>query len=233
MRHQPKLLFRGNATAVVGRQPTRLMIRSLTVLHTLSNWGLIRFMDWKPETMKAFMNLLVALLTLGAGWLVGQRLSYRWAIRQKKREFLLAATNQFHAAYGEFFITWKLWNRLDRNDPSYAERRWQLLQQAAHAEASAESILLKVVTEIRISDDVVQDLGRFRQAFQSLRQAIRDNKPLDWPSSEHPQYVAFKKLSCRVAHLLETGQDTKAPDWNVAADNHLKATSNSWEGKWW
>jgi len=179
------------------------------------------------------MNLLVTLLTLGAGWIVGQRLSFQWAIRQKRRESLLAATSVFHEAYGEFFVAWKLWNRLDHDDRSYSERRWQLLQQAAHAEASAESILLKVVTEIRLSDDEVQDLGRFRQAFQSLRQAIRDNKPLHWPSSQDPQYVAFKKLSCRVAYLLQTGQDTRTPDWNIAADNHLKATSNSWEGKWW
>ena len=189
-------------------------------------------MDWKPDAAKALMNLLVALLTLGAGWVVGQRLSFRWAIRQKKRESLLAATNQFHAAYGEFFVAWKLWNRLDRDDPSYTERRWQLLQQAAHAEASTESILLKIVTEIRISAEEVQNLGRFRQAFQSLRQAIRDNERLDWPSSQHPQYVAFKKLSCRVAYLLQTG-DTQTPDWNIAAKNHLEATSNSWEGKWW
>lgn len=190
-------------------------------------------MDWTFEVTKALSNLVVALVTLGAGWVVGQRLSYRWAIRQKKRESLLAATNQFHSAYGEFFTAWKLWNRLDRNDPSFTERRWQLLQQAAHAEANAESILLKVVSELRLSDEEVQDLGRFRQAFQSLRQAIRDNKPLAWSSSQDPQYVAFKKLACRMAYLLQTGQDTKAPDWQVASTNHLKATSNQWEGSWW
>ena len=48
-------------------------------------------MDLKSEMVKAFLNLGVAMLTLGAGWLVGQRLTYRWAIRQKKRELLLVA----------------------------------------------------------------------------------------------------------------------------------------------
>ena len=39
------------------------------------------------EIEKAILNLLVALVTLGAGWFVGQRLSFRWNIRQKQREF--------------------------------------------------------------------------------------------------------------------------------------------------
>ena len=107
-------------------------------------------MDWKSEVVKTLLNLAVAMLTLGAGWFVGQSITYRWAIRQKKRELLLAATNQFDAAYGEFFVAMKLWNRLDQNDPSYSERRWQLLQQAAHSEASAESILLKILTEVPV-----------------------------------------------------------------------------------
>jgi hypothetical protein len=190
-------------------------------------------MDWKPEVVKTLLNLAVAMLTLGAGWFVGQSITYGWAIRQKKRELLLAATNQFDAAYGEFFVAMKLWNRLDKNDPSYSERRWQLLQQAAHSEASAESILLKILTEMPVSRRDVDDLGRFRQAFQSLRQAIREDKKLEWFSSHHPQYVAFKQLSCRVACLLQTEQNSKAPNSSEAAANHLIATSNEWESNWW
>lgn len=190
-------------------------------------------MDWTPEILKALLNLSVALLTLGAGWFVGQHLTYRWTIRQKKRELLLAATNQFHAAYGEFFIVWKLWNRLQDDNPSYADKQWQLLQQAARAEASAESILLKVVTELSVSGQDVELLGRFRQAFQSLRQAIRDDVKLDWQSAQHPQYVAFKTLSCRVANLLGSSDYKKAPQWKKAVENHLIATSNQWESNWW
>jgi hypothetical protein len=194
----------------------------------------MNYMDWKPEVVKTLLNLAVAMLTLGAGWLVGQSITYRWAIRQKKRELLLAATNRFDAAYGEFFVASKLWNRLDKNDDSlYAERRWQVLQQAAHAEANTESIILKIVTEIPVSRRDVDDLGKFRQAFQSLRQAIREDKKLDWFSSQHPQYLAFKQLSCRVACLLQTEQDSKAPNWSEAASNHLLATSNQWESNWW
>jgi hypothetical protein len=190
-------------------------------------------MDWKSETVKSLLNLGVAMLTLGAGWLVGQFIAYRWAIRQKKRELLLVATNQLYAAYGEFFVVWKLWNLLGKSDSSYADRRWQLLQQAAHAEASAESILLKIVTEFSVSGHEAQDLGRFRQAFQSLRRAIRKDEKLDWHSAQHPQYVAFKQLSCRVACLLQSRQDSKAPDWRKAAMNHLLATSHVSQSNWW
>jgi len=189
--------------------------------------------NWSAELAKVLSSVAVALVTLSAGWIVGQRLSFRWNIRQKQREFFLAATNQFHAAYGEFFAVWKLWNRLDPDDHEFATKRWELLQRAAKAEATTESILLKIVTELRVSEKEAEDLGRFRQAFQSLRQSIRDSKPLDWNSSEDPRYAAFKRLSCETALLLQEHKQDEPPGLDHATKNHRTATSNRWENNWW
>jgi hypothetical protein len=193
-------------------------------------------MNVGPILTMALPSLLVALLTVAAGWLVTHRLTYRWAIRQRRQESLLGATSQFYSAYGEFFTAWKLWNRLDKSDPSFVEKRWQILQKAASAEASTESIILKIVTELPLSSVEVEDLGRFRQGFQSLREAIREDKPLDWLHSEAPPYVAFKRLSCRVAAMLQTGRDKKArrseKAVEKAVDNHSAATSNRWDKIW-
>ena len=102
-------------------------------------------MDWNPwhEAIKASYTLIVSIVTLGLGWIVGQALTYRWNIRQKRRELQLSATQQFYAAYGEFFAVWKLWNRLDRSsDSAIGERQWELHKRAAAAEAVIEGTLV-------------------------------------------------------------------------------------------
>jgi hypothetical protein len=187
------------------------------------------------EITIALPSLLVALLTLVAGWFVTYRFTYNWAIRQRRREsLLLAATSELYSAYGEFFIAWKLWNSfIDRAEASFDEKRWELLEKAAKAEASTESIVLKIVTELPVSSEEAQALGKFRQAFQSLREAMLDNKKLSWSTSEDPHYIAFKKLSCQVASMLQTRREPKPPCWKKAAENHSVATSNRWEGKWY
>ena len=102
-------------------------------------------MDWNPwhGAIKASYTLIVSIVTLGLGWIVGQALTYRWNIRQKRRELQLSATQQFYAAYGEFFAVWKLWNRLDRSsDSAIGERQWELHKRAAAAEAVIEGTLV-------------------------------------------------------------------------------------------
>src|SRR5262249_42640723 len=51
-----------------------------------------------------------AVVTLGLGWVVGQRLTSYWSFRQKHREIDLSVAQDFHRLYGEFFAVWKLWN---------------------------------------------------------------------------------------------------------------------------
>jgi len=197
------------------------------------NFGPEFIVNLQSELLKGIPSLLGALLTLFAGWFVTQKITYKWAIRQRRRESLLAATSQLQSAYGEFFIAWKLWDPLvDKGDASFDEKRWELLQKAASAEATAESTILKIVTELPLSPEEVEALGKFRQAFQSLREAIRHNKKLGWSSSEDPDYVAFKRLTCRAAAMIQTGQETKPPHWKKAVENHSVATSNRWEGNW-
>ena len=35
-----------------------------------------------------------------------------------------------------------------------------------------------------------------------LREAIRDNKALEWDSSDHPNYLEFKRLAPQVAAII-------------------------------
>ncbi len=37
------------------------------------------------EILKASLNLLVVLITLGLGWFIGQRLTIKWNLIQKQR----------------------------------------------------------------------------------------------------------------------------------------------------
>ena len=190
--------------------------------------------DWnlRHESIKAGLSLLVALVTLAIGWVIGQRLTYRWNIRQKRREFQLSATQQFYAAYGEFFAVWKLWNRLEPEDKLREERRWELHKRAAAAEAIIEGTLVKLASELALDGPQLTTLGRFRQSFQQLRQAIRKNRALDWTYAEHPEYKAFKELATRVAALLSADWWSKPPTDDRAANQLIEITSNSWEKNW-
>jgi len=190
--------------------------------------------DWNPwhEAIKASYSLIVSIVTLGLGWLVGQALTYRWNVRQKRREAQLSATQQFYGAYGEFFAVWKLWNRLDRNCGFVEERQWDLHKRAAAAEAVIEGTLVKLSSELALNDVQLATLGKFRQAFQQLRQSIRAGRLLDWSHAEHPEYRAFKDLAVRVAALLAARWSDKPPTGDQAATQLLRITSNSWENSW-
>jgi hypothetical protein len=65
-------------------------------------------------------------------------------------------------------------------------------------------------------------LGRFRQRYQQLRESIRDNVPLEWNHSEHPDYVEFKTLAPQVAAII-VGTS------RVRQDLLMKITSNMYE----
>ena len=81
--------------------------------------------------------LLGPAATVLLAWAVGNRLSARWAMRQKRREETRVAANEFYRLYGEFFAVWKLWN-YSLDDTDYSDKtaqRWELLKRAAAAEA--------------------------------------------------------------------------------------------------
>jgi len=194
--------------------------------HAVQNWNPLH------EAINASYSIAGAIIVLFLGWFVGQRLTYLWNVRQKRREFQLSASQQFYVAYGEFFATWKLWDRLDRTAEGFEERRWELHKRAAAAEAIIEGTLVKLSSELTLGDEQIDSLGRFRQAFQQLRQAIRKDCALSWSSSEDPEYKTFKILAIRVSALLASEWPKASPSLEEASNQLLKITSNAWENNW-
>jgi hypothetical protein len=170
-------------------------------------------------------RLVTYLIFLGLGWLIGKRLSVIWSRQQKEREQDLDAARDFHALYGEFFSLWKLWNYFVRDLGPEALRpasRWEILDRACRSEARLESTLIKLASEKPLKDQEIEILGRFRQRYQQLREAIRDNVPLAWDHSEHPDYLDFKRLAPQVAAIIVRSD-------GVQRDALIKITSNFYE----
>lgn len=176
-------------------------------------------------------KFVTSLVLLALAWFVGQRLSARWNLRQKQRERDLANAQEFHLLYGEFFAIWKLWNCYIRDigqDALPGASRWNLLDRACIAEGKMEATLVRVACERQLTSDHIVMLGRFRQLYQRLRETIRDNEPLNWLSSEDPEYVEFKACASGAA-LLILGKQLQ-PNSPRAASKHLREiTSNRWE----
>src|SRR5690242_5311260 len=105
--------------------------------------------DWQLELAKGGISLVVTLVGLGVGWLVGQRLSFQWNLRQKRRESDLATAQDLQRVYGDFFAVWKVWNEVARAGDAAA--RAGLLRRAAEAEGLLERVLVKLTTERRLS----------------------------------------------------------------------------------
>jgi hypothetical protein len=182
--------------------------------------------DWsiRHELIKAAISGISGVCLLILTWLVGQR--------QKRRELQLSSLQQFYVAYGEFFAVWKLWNRLERDVASFEDRRWELLKRAAAAEATIEGTLVKLSLELNLDEDDVTSLGRFRQAFQQLRESIRDNQILPWLYAGCPEYKTFKALSITVAALLNGKWSDSPLSRDRARGQLMVITANKWMHNW-
>lgn len=170
-------------------------------------------------------KLVTYLIFLGLGWLVGKRLTVLWSRQQKSNEQDLDAVREFHALYGEFFALWKLWNYYLHDLGPQAlpgASRWELLDRACKSEAKLEATLVRLASHKLLTDGEVVILGRFRQHYQMMRAAIRDNVPLGWDHSEHPDYIEFKKLAPQVAAII-------VGDKVVDKDLLARITSNIYE----
>ncbi|PTB17302.1 hypothetical protein C9I57_28490 [Trinickia symbiotica] len=176
-------------------------------------------------------KLTSSVVLLALAWFVGQRLTVAWNLRQKQKENDLATARDFHALYGEFFAIWKLWNYYVRDVGAKSlegASRWALLVRACEAEAKLETTFVRLACEQRLKPDDIAVLGHFRQVYQQLRQAIRDNRPLAWDSATHADYLLFKTLAPQVASLI-VGESGLAGDRDVAASVLVEITSNKWE----
>jgi hypothetical protein len=163
-------------------------------------------------------------------------LALNWAVQQKRKELAIEAGHDLSRAYGEFFAVWKLWNYAfadAANERSPAKARWMLLERAAASEAQFEALLVRLATERALSAREREFAGRFRQGYQQLRQAIKDNRKLDWSRSDKEQYRAFKVLACEMTELVRTADGTSPPSSKEACEALLAITSNDYEPGWW
>ncbi len=187
------------------------------------------------ELTEALLASIPALLGVLATGLVGAGLTSLWNLQLKRRELDLAAAKRFHDLYGEFFSVWKLWNYYVRDvgpDAFPDASRWKLLERACAAEAGVEATFIELASKRRLELTAIEDLGKFRQVYQRLRESIRDNKPIEWDWSEHDEYTAFKNLAPRVAHLIRTGRSTRGTIPEERAEAWLAVTSNKFEDFW-
>jgi hypothetical protein len=183
------------------------------------------------EILKALVGPVVA---VGLAWLVGNRLSSEWALRQRRRENSLASVAEFYRLYGEFFALWKLCNYAFRDADHETDDAtlWDLMRRAAALEANGEAILLRVATELTLTEDDIRTLGLFRQGVQLLRQSIVKQRILGWSSSEHREYQAFKGLSVGTAALATKVGTGTAPTVEKAQRQLREITHNKWSKEW-
>jgi hypothetical protein len=193
--------------------------------------------DLTAEAIKAALTLTTSCTTLALGWFVGSRITAGWDQRKKRREVTMATAEAFYKSYGEFFAIWKEWSAvyaassLDGGDA----KRFSLLNRAAVAEGAVEALLLKLAVERRLTPVDVDTLGCFRQAYQVMRESIRDNRLVgigdnQWRSSEAPDYVVFKGLATRVAQIV--AREDAAPDTASTRIAFREITSNRFETGW-
>jgi len=195
-------------------------------------------------------TLVTTLFGAGLAWLVGTQVSYVWDERRRRRESDLAALATFYRLYGDFFATWKLWT----SHQGYADKvcppdhaQWSLLERAEEAEGGFEALLVKIASERKLDEDDRLLLGSFREAYQMLREKIRENEPLDWWASDKRkdfgfvQYRAFKALAEYVACLLVDSPKRRLltpapakPDRRQAIAALAAITNRSeFHGSWW
>jgi len=151
------------------------------------------------ELLKTGLTVVVLLIT----WLLGQRILASWELRKKRQELDIGITRRFHELYGEFKDLWRMWRiiHLFSDPPDDPGARRALLQRACAAEGAVESILFKIANEKALKADDIVMLGLFRQAYQKLRESIRDGQAVRW-TYRSPEYAVFNVLACEVVEIM-------------------------------
>ena len=215
----------------VGPWSWAALLLILVILATIVAIPVLRHGVWTELGKLNPEAILIGLSLLGSA-LVGTRISAAWNVRQKRKELDLATARDFHDIYGEFFAIWKTWRFVIQNQSAGTGDlanldRATLLVRVCDVEGRLESIFVRLSCERVLDVADVECLGRFRQLFQQLREAIFSSRELNWFSSEHPEYAAFKRLAVRVAMLIDDDRARPTPD---AAEGSLRRiTSNKWE----
>lgn len=160
---------------------------------------------------------LVAAFVAALAYFVTGRFARRREEARARHERSLAAAEEFYAAYGEFFATWKAWEFARGRDEGELKAvaedvQRKLLDKAADCEGHVESLVIRLAQEQTLSRDDRLALWAMRFGIKSLRRAIREGKPLGWWRTDDPDrpsrspgyatYLSFKTLSMRVASIM-------------------------------
>src|SRR5262245_61984423 len=137
-----------------------------------------------PVVFDILKALIGPVAAVGLAWLVGNRISADWALRQRRREHSLATVADFYRLYGAFFALWKRANYAfrDAKDDITDDALRDLVREATEIEATGEAILLRIASELPLDTDEIRTLGLFRQGVQRLRLSIVKRRILGWTS---------------------------------------------------
>ncbi|WP_417914026.1 hypothetical protein [Candidatus Electronema sp. JM] len=184
---------------------------------------------------KVILNTVGPAVSLVLAALIGQRISAKWAERQKKREHELALVNTFYSSYGEFCAIWKDWNHTlmegESSPDELKTRRQELRERACRAEGALESVLLKIAAERILTQHERVDLGNLRQAYQVLRERIEERVRISYGASDHPDYLEFKRLATLLGVMLAQ-HSVREPSAIEAFESFREITDNRPESRW-
>lgn len=181
-----------------------------------------QMMDWG----KLLEAVLPALLTLAGGWVISTRITDRWDRKKADRDRDLATMTELSSIYGQFFSLLKVWDSAHDHKASWQadDTGRALLRDAADAEGRLEALIVKVAAERRLTDEAMDSFAELRQAFKSLRQAIRAGQEVWWWRASEQQYTTFKVAATRIAHLLTSPRDDPSPTADAAAETLQRIT---------
>lgn len=209
--------------------------------------------DLSDEFVKALPDAAIAAGGLVVAWLVGHRVAAYWNIVQKRRELDLAAVQQFYATYGAFFAVWKLWSsfpekagRVEAPD----DRRRELMTRAADMEGQLETFLVKLAVERRLGKEQKENLARFREGLQCLRESIErgvtlrvrgsEATGLEWQARGGPDgtpgaaYAALKRLAGQVALIATAVPQRRRRHRGEVPDVVVEVTTSArYRTCWW
>ena len=92
-----------------------------------------------------------------------------------------------------------------------------------------EATFIRLSSERDLSAAQVNSFGEFRQLYQKLRESIRDDDPLEWDYSSHPEYLRFKELACKLNYFIISGDKDKTSVIENRAKTLKEITSNRHE----
>jgi hypothetical protein len=157
----------------------------------------------------ALSGVLIAVTALLLARTVTEKYTSALADKRARHERNLAAAEELYRVYDRFFVAWKSWEYHSRTSSkrvspaASADRRNQLISDAAAAEGMYEAFVVRMSLEQELSPEDRAAMCCLRTALKQLRYAIRDDQPLRWwRSKRSPEYEAFKKLMPRVAGIL-------------------------------